>query len=75
MGLVWAAFAAQVPVLKAQIDASDGVFGAVFLFASVGAIASMWVAPGFDRLFGPGRWPPLPVCWERSTSPPGPRRA
>ncbi|MCR9125674.1 MAG: MFS transporter [Rhodobacteraceae bacterium] len=50
MGLVWAGFAAQVPVLKAQIGASDAVFGGIFLIASLGAVASMWIAPVFERL-------------------------
>ncbi|QBF30756.1 MFS transporter [Thalassococcus sp. S3] len=52
MGMVWAAFAAQVPVLKAQIGASDAVFGGLFLIASLGAIASMWIAPLVDRALG-----------------------
>ncbi|MBT6189493.1 MAG: hypothetical protein HOI22_04435, partial [Tateyamaria sp.] len=29
IGFGWAAYAAQVPVLKAQIDASDAMFGTV----------------------------------------------
>lgn len=52
MGAVWAGFAAQVPVIKAQIGASDSVFGLIFLISSVGAILSMWVAPVFDRTMG-----------------------
>jgi predicted MFS family arabinose efflux permease len=52
MGMVWAAFAAQVPVLKDQIGASDAAFGGIFLVASLGAVASMWLAPIVDRTFG-----------------------
>lgn len=52
MGAVWAAFAAQVPVIKGRIGATDSVFGIVFLISSVGAILSMWVAPVFDRFMG-----------------------
>ncbi|WP_050928231.1 MFS transporter [Aestuariivita boseongensis] len=51
-GMVWAAFAAQVPVIKAQIGASDAQIGTVFLIASLGAIASVWIAPVADRLLG-----------------------
>jgi len=52
MGIVWAAFAAQVPVLKAQVNASDSVFGVIFLVSSLGAMAAMWLAPRVDRMFG-----------------------
>ncbi|TNF59112.1 MAG: MFS transporter [Rhodobacteraceae bacterium] len=52
MSMVWAAFAAQVPVLKAQIGATDAVFGAVFVVSSLGAIGSMWIAPLVDRSLG-----------------------
>ena len=49
MSAVWAAFAATVPVLKVQIGASDAVFGAIFMVASIGAISAMWLAPLIDR--------------------------
>lgn len=52
MSAVWAAFAATVPVLKAQIGASDAQFGAIFMVASSGAIAAMWLAPMVDRWLG-----------------------
>ena len=52
VGLVWAAFAAQVPVLKEQIGASDAVFGLSFLVSAIGAMTAMWVAPWADRRFG-----------------------
>lgn len=51
-GMVWASFAAQVPVIKAQIGASDATFGLVFLLGSLGAIASVWIAPVVDRWLG-----------------------
>lgn len=54
IGLVWGAFAAQVPVIKGQIGASDGVFGVALLLASFGAIAAMWTAPRIDGWLG--RW-------------------
>ena len=50
MGLVWAAFSAQVPVLKAQIAASDATFGIIFLISSVGALLAVWLAPAVDRV-------------------------
>lgn len=54
IGMVWGGFAAQVPVIKSQIGASDGVFGVALLFASFGAIAAMWTAPRIDGCLG--RW-------------------
>jgi MFS family permease len=48
MGLVWAGFSAQVPVLKAQIGASDATFGMIFLVASIGALFAVWLAPLVD---------------------------
>lgn len=51
-GMVWAAFAAQVPVIKAQIGASDAQIGTIFLVASLGAVASVWIAPLVDRVLG-----------------------
>jgi len=52
MGMVWGAFAALVPVLKAQIGVTDAVFGLVFVVASLGAIASVWLAPFADKWLG-----------------------
>lgn len=52
MGMAWAAFAALVPVIKAQIGASDAEFGLSFLVSSVGALTAMWLAPRMDRKFG-----------------------
>lgn len=52
MGMVWAAFAALVPVIKAQIGAGDAAFGASFLISSLGAIAAMWLAPPVDKWLG-----------------------
>lgn len=52
IGMVWGAFAAQVPVIKAQIGASDGVFGLALLMASFGAVAAMWTAPRLDGWLG-----------------------
>ncbi len=54
IGGAWAAFFAQMPVIKAAIGASDGVYGAVVLLASLGALAAMWLAPLADRFAG--RW-------------------
>lgn len=54
MACAWAAFFAQMPVLKAAIDASDGAYGLVMLMASFAAVTAMWVAPLADRVAG--RW-------------------
>ncbi|MDG2340516.1 MAG: MFS transporter [Paracoccaceae bacterium] len=49
-GLCWGSFAAQIPVLKEQIGASDSQFGIAMLIASAGAVMAMWTAPFFDRI-------------------------
>lgn len=52
IGLAWAAYFAQMPVLKAGLGASDGVYGLVLLGASFGALAAMWLAPMAERVAG-----------------------
>lgn len=52
IGFFWAAIAAQVPVLKAQIGASDAVYGTIFVLSSAGSMSAMWIAPRFDRMCG-----------------------
>jgi len=52
MGLYWGCFAAYVPVLKAQIGASDALFGIVLLGSATGLVSSMWLAPRADRALG-----------------------
>ena len=51
-GLCWGSFAAQVPVLKAQIGASDSQFGTAMLVAALGAVTAMWLAPRVERSLG-----------------------
>ncbi|MEM8577760.1 MAG: MFS transporter, partial [Pseudomonadota bacterium] len=57
IGVAWASYFAQMPVIKAALGVSDGVYGSVILFASFGAIAAMWLAPLADRLAGPWALP------------------
>ncbi|WP_257893053.1 MFS transporter [Gymnodinialimonas phycosphaerae] len=52
VGTFWGSFAAQVPVLKAGIGADDALFGLILLGTSLGLVATMWMAPLFDRLLG-----------------------
>lgn len=52
LGLFWGTFAAQVPVLKAGLGASDGLFGTLLLGSAFGLVTSMWLAPRVDRLLG-----------------------
>lgn len=54
VGFGWGCFAGLVPAVKAQIGASDALYGGLSLFASLGALAAMWLAPLSFRLFG--RW-------------------
>jgi MFS family permease len=53
IGAAWATYFAQMPVIKANVGASDGAYGAAILLSSLGAIAAMWLAPLFQRVFGP----------------------
>ncbi|MEM7520587.1 MAG: MFS transporter [Pseudomonadota bacterium] len=52
IGVAWAVYFAQMPVIKAQVGASDGAYGLAILLASFGAFAAMWLAPGARRWFG-----------------------
>ncbi|PHQ96596.1 MAG: MFS transporter [Marinosulfonomonas sp.] len=52
VGLFWGCFAALVPVLKAQIGASDGLFGVLLLGTGIGLTSSIWLAPRIERLLG-----------------------
>jgi MFS family permease len=52
MGLLWGSFAAQVPVLKAQIGADDALFGMLLLGGPIGLLATLWLAPMLDHRLG-----------------------
>lgn len=54
VGLGWAAFSAQMPVIKAQVGVGDGFWGTLVLIGSTGAIMAMWLAPFLYRVVG--RW-------------------
>ena len=52
IGLFWGCFAANVPVLKDQLGASDGLFGLLLLGSATGLVSSMWIAPRADKVLG-----------------------
>lgn len=52
IGLGWASFSAQMPVIKAQVGVGDGFWGTLLLLGSTGALMAMWLAPLLYRLFG-----------------------
>ena len=54
VGFGWAAFSAQMPVIKGQVGVSDGAWGTLVLIGSTGALMAMWLAPLVYRLVG--RW-------------------
>ncbi|WP_299045829.1 MFS transporter [uncultured Tateyamaria sp.] len=54
VGFGWAAFSAQMPVIKAQVGVGDGAWGTLVLIGSTGALMAMWLAPLVYRLCG--RW-------------------
>jgi len=54
IGLVWGAFMASLPDLKAAIGASDGQMGLVLIFGSMAAMSQMLAAPWLAGKLG--RW-------------------
>lgn len=52
IGTAWAVYFAQMPVIKANVGASDAQYGIAILLAAFGAFAAMWLAPIFRRLAG-----------------------
>lgn len=61
IGLAWSAYFAQMPVVKAGVQASDGAYGFAVLWAAIGAVAAMWVAPLAQE--HAGRYAvPLAIC-------------
>ncbi|MFK7877939.1 MAG: MFS transporter [Paracoccaceae bacterium] len=52
VGIAWGSLAAVVPPLKAQIGASDALYGLLMLGATCGAVMAMWLGPLAVRLFG-----------------------
>ncbi|SFS02092.1 MFS transporter [Yoonia litorea] len=52
IGLFWGCFAAYVPVIKAQLGASDALFGTLLLGSALGLVSAMWLAPRADRILG-----------------------
>ncbi|OSP53683.1 MFS transporter [Pseudoruegeria sp. SK021] len=51
LGFGWGSFAALVPVLKAELQASDAGFGRLLLGSALGLLTAMWLAPRMDRRF------------------------
>lgn len=52
VGMFWGCFAAYVPVLKANLGASDALFGTLLLGSATGLVSAMWLAPRADRILG-----------------------
>lgn len=52
IGVAWSTYFAQMPVIKANVGASDGAYGMAILVSSFGAIAAMWLAPMAQRMLG-----------------------
>lgn len=50
--MFWGSFAAQMPVIKAQVGADDATMGLLLLGTSIGLATTMVLAPIFDRKFG-----------------------
>ncbi len=52
IGIGWASFSAQMPVIKTQVGVGDGFWGTLILLGSIGALMAMWLAPLVYRLIG-----------------------
>lgn len=52
IGIGWASFSAQMPVIKAQVGVGDAFWGTLILVGSTGALMAMWLAPLVYRLLG-----------------------
>ena len=52
IGMAWAAYFAQMPVIKAGLSVSDATYGLIVLVSSLGAVAAMFLAPLTQRLAG-----------------------
>ena len=50
VGIGWASFSAQMPVIKTQVGVGDGLWGTLLLLGSSGALLAMWLAPLFYRI-------------------------
>jgi MFS family permease len=53
IGMAWATYFAQMPVIKASLGVSDATYGLVVLVSSLGAVGAMFLAPLAQRLAGP----------------------
>lgn len=60
IGIAWAVYFAHMPVIKANVSASDGAYGVAVFFAALGAIGAMWLAPLAQRWVG-GKALPLAI--------------
>ena len=52
IGVSWSVYFAQMPVIKANVGASDAVYGVALLIAAFGALGAMWLAPAAQRWAG-----------------------
>ncbi len=57
IGTMWGAFAAQVPVIKAQVGAGDAQWGLVLSLSAVGLLGALTLAPWLERRLGPASLP------------------
>jgi hypothetical protein len=53
IGIAWASYFAQMPVIKADLGVSDATYGLLVLISALGAVGAMFLAPLSERLAGP----------------------
>lgn len=53
IGIAWASYFAQMPVIKADLGVSDATYGMLVLVSALGAVGAMYLAPLSERFAGP----------------------
>lgn len=71
MGLSWGSYAAQVPVIKTRIGASDAEFGTILSIAPLGLLLAVLLGPRLDDRLGANTLRFLGICVAASFLLPG----
>ena len=56
IGMAWATYFAQMPVIKADLGVSDATYGLLVLISALGAFGAIFLVPLSERLAGPFPW-------------------
>lgn len=53
VGIAWACYFAQMPVINPDCEVSDATYGLLVLISTLGAVGALFLAPLSERLAGP----------------------